>query len=76
MAKATPLPRIPKGFTRSHSVRCDDCEYRGALDNVGRPLYRRGVRLTTGCENCGGSGRTPLERQAKTDPYHVKGSGT
>jgi len=64
-----PLQELPKGFLRSHHERCEDCEYRGALDNVGRPIYRSGVRLTAGCETCKGRGRVPLARERKTDPY-------
>lgn len=63
------LPLIPYGFTRSLTERCPDCEYRGALDNIGKARIVRGRRLSWGCETCGGKGRIPLPRERKIDPY-------
>lgn len=36
---------------------CPACLDRNALNIVGRPAFINGVRLTAGCEICGGKGR-------------------
>ena len=57
----------PSGFTRPQDRRCDDCEYRGALDVVGRPRAGRCYR----CAGCGGKGRVEIPWRERVDPMYT-----
>lgn len=74
------------GFNPRHSIRCEDCEIRGDLDEMGRTRFKR--RRSTrnrpewgdrsfdagwhGCETCGGTGRISLKGVDQLDPYASK----
>jgi hypothetical protein len=42
------------------NVQCPACLDRNALNIVGQPAFVDGVRLTAGCEVCGGKGRVDM----------------
>lgn len=42
------------------NVSCPACLDRNALNLVGQPAFVNGVRLTAGCEVCGGKGRVDV----------------
>ena len=45
---------------------CPACLDRNALNLVGQPAFVNGVRLTAGCEQCGGKGRIDEAEQLHT----------
>lgn len=52
-----PRSRTVHFKNRQRNVQCPACLDRNALNMVGRPAFVNGVRLSAGCEVCGGKGR-------------------
>lgn len=55
---------------RTHE-RCEDCEYRGDLDSVGRVIQERRARVSR-CLGCGGTGQVRLFGIERIDPMARK----
>ena len=64
-------PKSPEGFVTKTHLRCEDCEYRYALRNEGRPMVVGGIPRTVRCEACGGRGELVIDSADKRriDPY-------
>ena len=62
-------------FKKLRKVQCPACLDRNALGPVGRPLFVRGVKLSGGCEICGGKGEVTegiLVGDYYQDPWVLK----
>lgn len=55
---------------------CPACLDRNAVNLMGKPLFWRGMKLTGGCETCGGTGRVTTTEMIGDwpagDPWIVK----
>ena len=52
--------RVPARFSRPQRAICPACLDRGAVNLLGKPIFVRGMKLTGGCELCGGNGEVML----------------
>jgi len=68
--------RHTPGFAAKTEEPCSDCLARDALDIFGRPrrLPDSGMRLTSGCQECGGSGKVPVRHPRRDGTVELVGS--
>lgn len=63
--------RSPVLFRKQRRAQCPACLDRDAVNLIGRPRFLSGMKLTGGCEVCGGSGEV-TEAELVGDFYKDK----